>query len=93
MSDTITSSPVAASAAISELVGVDTSRVHQQSVVFSVTKGIAGMEKGRQVSNQLLQAVSDFSQAVLIQANKLPQLAAKLEKRDLEEATRWGNQS
>ncbi|CAX00362.1 hypothetical protein [Streptococcus equi] len=93
MSDTITSSPVAASAAVSELVGVDTSRVHQQSVVFSVTKGIAGMEKGRQVSNQLLQAVSDFSQAVLIQANKLPQLAAKLEKRDLEEATRWGNQS
>ncbi|HEL0705568.1 TPA: TIGR04197 family type VII secretion effector, partial [Streptococcus equi subsp. zooepidemicus] len=70
MSDTITSSPVAASAAVSELVGVDTSRVHQQSVVFSVTKGIAGMEKGRQVSNQLLQAVSDFSQAVLIQANK-----------------------
>lgn len=93
MSDTITSSPVAASAAISELVGVDTSRVQQQSVAFSVTKGIAGMEKGRQVSNQLLQAVSDFSQAVLIQANKLPQLAAKLEKRDLEEATRWGNQS
>ncbi|HGK7340850.1 TPA: TIGR04197 family type VII secretion effector, partial [Streptococcus equi subsp. zooepidemicus] len=42
MSDTITSSPVAASAAVSELVGVDTSRVHQQSVVFSVTKGIAG---------------------------------------------------
>ncbi|HEL0667770.1 TPA: TIGR04197 family type VII secretion effector [Streptococcus equi subsp. zooepidemicus] len=93
MSDTITSSPVAASAAISELVGVDTSRVHQQSVAFSVTKGIAGMEKGRQVSNQLLQAVSDFSQAVLIQANKFPQLAAKLEKRDLEEVTRWGNQS
>ncbi|HEL1093649.1 TPA: TIGR04197 family type VII secretion effector [Streptococcus equi subsp. zooepidemicus] len=93
MSDTITSSPVAASAAISELVGVDTSRVQQQSVAFSVTSGIAGMEKGRQVSNQLLQAVSDFSQAVLIQANKFPQLAAKLEKRDLEEATRWGNQS
>ncbi|HEL0561601.1 TPA: TIGR04197 family type VII secretion effector, partial [Streptococcus equi subsp. zooepidemicus] len=65
----------------------------QQSVAFSVTKGIAGMEKGRQVSNQLLQAVSDFSQAVLIHANKFPQLAAKLEKRDLEEATRWGNQS
>ncbi|HEL1192273.1 TPA: TIGR04197 family type VII secretion effector [Streptococcus equi subsp. zooepidemicus] len=88
MSDTITSSPVAASAAVSELVDVDTSRAHQQSVAFSVTKGIAGIEKGRQVSNQLLQAVSDFSQAVLIQANKFPQLAAKLEKRDLEEATR-----
>lgn len=29
MSDPITSSPVAASAAIRELVGVDTSRVHQ----------------------------------------------------------------
>ena len=50
------------------------------------------MESGRQVSNQMLQAVSDFSQAVLIQANKFPQIAAKLEKRDIEEAQRWNSQ-
>lgn len=89
MSGTIKSSPVAAASAISELVGVDTSTVQNQSVDFSYTSGISGMESGRQVSNQMLQAVSNFSQAVLIQANKFPQIAAKLEKRDIEEAQRW----
>lgn len=92
MSGIIKSSPVSASAAISELVGVDTSTVQNQSVDFSYTRGIAGMESGRQVSNQMLQAVSDFSQAVLIQANKFPQIAAKIEKRDIAEAQRWGNE-
>ncbi|HEL9633504.1 TPA: TIGR04197 family type VII secretion effector [Streptococcus suis] len=91
MSGTIKSSPVSAASAISELVGVDASTVQNQSVDFSYTSGISGMESGRQVSNQMLQAVSDLSQAVLIQANKFPQIAAKLEKRDIEEAQRWRN--
>lgn len=89
MSEMIKSNTISTSAAISELVGVDTSTVQNQSVDFSYTSGISGMESGRQVSNQMLQAVSDFSQAVLIQANKFPQIAAKLEKRDIEEAQRW----
>lgn len=89
MSEMIKSNTISTSAAISELVGVDTSTVQNQSVDFSYTSGISGMEGGRQVSNQMLQAVSDFSQAVLIQANKFPQIAAKLEKRDIEEAQRW----
>ena len=89
MSGTIKSSPVSAASAISELVGVDTSTVQNQSVDFSYTSSISGIESGRQVSNQMLQAVSDFSQAVLIQVNKFPQIAAKLEKRDIEEAQRW----
>lgn len=91
MSGTIKSSPASAASAISELVGVDASTVQNQSVDFSYTSDISGMESGRQVSNQMLQAVCDFSQAVLIQANKFPQIAAKLEKRDIEEAQRWRN--
>ena len=83
MSGTIKSSPVSAASAISELVGVDTSTVQNQSVDFSYTSGISGIERGRQVSSQMLQAVSDFNQAVLIQVNKFPQIAAKLEKRDI----------
>ena len=89
MSGMIKSNTISTSAAISDLVGEDTSTVQNQSVDFSYTSGISGMESGRQVSNQMLQAVSDFSQAVLIQANKFPQIAAKLEKRDIEEAQRW----
>ena len=47
------------------------------------------MEAGRQACNQMLQAVSDFSSAVLTQANKFPEIASKIEKRDIEEAKRW----
>ena len=47
------------------------------------------MEAGRQTCNQMLQTVSDFSSAVLTQANKFPEIAAKIEKRDIEEAKRW----
>ncbi|MGT2737555.1 TIGR04197 family type VII secretion effector [Streptococcus orisratti] len=89
MSGMIKSNTISTSAAISDLVGVDASTVQNQSVDFSYTSGISGMESGRQVSNQMLQAVSDFSQAVLIQANEFPQIAAKPEKRDIEEAQRW----
>ena len=85
----IQSSTISAADAISELVGVDTSNAQNQQVEFSYTTGIAGMEAGRQVCNQMLQAISDFSSAVLIQANKIPEIAAKIEKRDIEEAKRW----
>jgi len=56
---------------------------------FSYTSEIAGMEAGRQACNQMLQAVSDFSSAVLTQANKFPEIAHKIEKRDVELAKRW----
>ena len=85
----IQSSTISASDAISELVDLDTSNAQNQQVEFSYTTGIAGMEAGRQACNQMLQAVSDFSSAVLIQANKSPEIAAKIEKRDIEEAKRW----
>ena len=85
----IQSSTISAADAISELVDLDTSNAQNQQVEFSYTTGIAGMEAGRQACNQMLQAVSDFSSAVLIQANKMPEIAAKIEKRDIEEAKRW----
>lgn len=85
----IQSSTISAADAISELVDLDTSNAQNQQVEFSYTTGIAGMEAGRQACNKILQAVSDFSSAVLIQANKIPEIAAKIEKRDIEEAKRW----
>ena len=85
----IQSSTISAADAISELVDLETSNAQNQQVEFSYTTGIAGMEAGRQACNQMLQAVSDFSSAVLIQANKIPEIAAKIEKRDIEEAKRW----
>ena len=85
----VKSDTISAQNAISELVGVDTSGRQNQQVEFSYTTEIAGMEAGRQACNQMLQAVSDFSSAVLTQANKFPEIAAKIEKRDIEEAKRW----
>lgn len=91
MSGTIKSSSIAAENAISELVGFDTSDKQNLQVDFSYTSDIAGMENGRQASNQMLQAVSDFSAAVLAQANKFPEIAYKIEKRDIEQAQRWSS--
>lgn len=85
----IKSNTISAGSAISELVGVDTSNALNQQVEFFYTTGIAGMEAGRQACNQMLQAISDFSSAVLTQANKFPEIAAKIEKRDIEQAKRW----
>ena len=89
MGGKIKSSTIAAEAAINELGGYDTSKKHNQQVEFSYTSEIAGMEAGRQACNQMLQAVSDFSSAVLTQANKFPEIAHKIEKRDVELAKRW----
>lgn len=49
------------------------------------------MENGKEVTNSVLQAISEFSQAVLIQANKFPQIATVIEKRDIEESQRWNH--
>ena len=87
----IKSSTIYAQNAISELVGVDISDRQNQQVEFSYTTEIAGMEAGHQACHQMLQAVSDFSVAVLTQANKFPDIAYKIEKRDVEQAQRWSN--
>ena len=69
----------------------DASDKQNQQVELSYTTEITGMETGHRACNQMLQAVSDFSAAVLIQANKFPDIAYKIEKRDVEQAQRWSN--
>ena len=78
MGGKIKSSTIAAEAAINELVGYDTSKKQNQQVEFSYTSEIAGMEAGRQACNQMLQAVSDFSSAVLTQAISFQKLLIRL---------------
>ncbi|MBS7577972.1 MULTISPECIES: TIGR04197 family type VII secretion effector [unclassified Enterococcus] len=86
----ISSNTVAADAAINELVGINTAEFQNNQVEFGYTSEIPGMETTRQTANQMLQAISEFSSAVLTQANKFPELAAKIEKRDIELSNRWG---
>lgn len=85
----IKSSTVAAQWAIQQLVEVDTQTFQNQSVEFGVASGIAGMEQARQTTNQMLEAVSKFTEATLLQANKFPKIADALAKRDVETAKRW----
>lgn len=87
----IQSNVISAADAINELVSVDTSSSQNQQVSFSYTQEITGMENGKEVTNSVLQAISEFSQAVLIQANKFPQIAAVIENRDIEESQRWNH--
>ena len=47
--------------------------------------------QNQQVSFSYTQEITEFSQAVLIQANKFPQIAAVIEKRDIEESQRWNH--
>lgn len=87
----INSSASDADAAVNELVGIDTSGYADQEVTFGFTSDISGMGAARDVTNQLFQAVSVFCAAVLRQANKFPELASSIEKRDVAEAERWGD--
>ena len=90
-SEKIKSNTIEAQSAISELTGIDVSEKVNQQVEFTYTSEIDGMEAGRQACNQMLQAVSDFSSAVLTQANKFPEIAHRIEKRDIEQAKRWSH--
>jgi len=85
----ITSSTIAAAGAINELVGIDTNGMQTEHVEFGYAAGIGGMQAGQGCANNMMQAISAFSQAVLDQANKFPDLAEKIEQRDAADATRW----
>jgi hypothetical protein len=85
----IGSSVAGADAAVNELVGIDTSGYADQQVAFGFTEGIAGMSAGRDASNRMSETVSRFCAAVLVQANKFPELAHSIEKRDVADAARW----
>jgi hypothetical protein len=78
-----------AAGAIHELVGIDTKQMHNEHVEFGYASGIGGMQAAKDCANNMLQAISAFSQAVLDQANKFPALAEKIETRDIADATRW----
>lgn len=85
----IKSSTITAQGAISQLVGMDTTSSQNQTVEFGYASGIRGMDNARQTTNLMLEAISSFSQATLMQANKFPAIAEKIAKRDIEEARRW----
>lgn len=87
----IVSSTAGADAAVNELVSLDTSGYVDQQVTFGFSTGIAGMDAGRDVTNQLFQTMNSFCAAVLAQANKFPELASSIEKRDVADADRWAN--
>ena len=53
----IKSSPIEAQAAIGELLGLDVSQKDNKQVEFSYSSGITGMENGKEVTNQMLEAV------------------------------------
>lgn len=81
--------PNDAQVAIGELTGVDVSQNENKQVEFSYSAGIAGMEKGKEVNNHLLQAVGKFSEAVLIQAINFLKLLPLCLKSVIEQAQRW----
>ncbi|KQR52435.1 hypothetical protein ASF88_12940, partial [Leifsonia sp. Leaf336] len=87
----VVSSTVDADAAVHELVGIDTSGYADQQVTFGFAGGISGMDAGRDVANEMFQTVSRFCAAVLGQANKFPELASSIEKRDVADAERWAS--
>lgn len=91
MTNLIKSDTQTALSAVSGFVGLNTTSWQEEQVTFSYTSGISGMANGLQTANQLIQAVSQFGQAVVIQAEKLPEIAAEFERRDAEEAMVWEN--
>ncbi len=88
----IVSSTAGADAAVNELVGIDTSGYADHRVTFGFARGIPAMDAGRDVANELFQTISRFCAAVLGQANKFPELARSIEKRDVADADRWTGQ-
>ena len=87
----IVSSTGGADAAVNELVGIDTSGYADQQVTFGFAAGISGMDAGRDVANEMFRTISQFCVAVLGQANKFPELASSIEKRDVADAERWAS--
>lgn len=85
----IKSSTVAASGAISELVGIEATKLQDRQVVFRYIREIPGMTTAQKTANSLLQVMGEFSAAIVTQAKKCPELAQKIEQRDIADAKRW----
>lgn len=85
----IKSSNSEAIAAIGELTSLDLSQNDNKQVEFNYSSGIFGMECGKLVANQMLDSLISFSEVVLEQANKFPQISAVLGEKDVDLAQRW----
>lgn len=88
MSQTIVMSSDAAQASITELLGVRGTDYPQRQVDFSEST-VTSMTTGRSVSNELFPTMEHFIAAVLVQANKVPQVAHIFEQHDKEIGDRW----
>lgn len=76
-----------AAEAVSGLKAVGVEEAQEASLSYST--GIIGMATACQVTNQVLVAVGEFHQAVMAQADKIPEIAEKIAVMDQEEAQRW----
>jgi len=86
---TIKSSTIAAEDAIKELTKINTDTMHNQQVELTDTSDIPGMVVAKDTANKMIDVMSEFTVAVLQQANKFTELAVNIEKRDTEDAKGW----
>lgn len=85
----IQSDPVTAQEAVQQLTGIELPGEASSPIEFSYTLEIDGMENARQVANQLLSVVGDFSATVLQQANQFPAIADQFAQQDQALASQW----
>ncbi|WFB96754.1 TIGR04197 family type VII secretion effector [Lactococcus lactis] len=83
---TIKSNTVDAQDAISELTGVQVSNF--QTIELGESN-VESMKNGAQMANELMGNVSKVVACILAQAIKFPELAHRIEERDIQDAKRW----
>jgi len=86
---TIKSSTIAAEDAIKELTKINTDTMNNQQVELTDTSYIQGMVVAKDTANKMIDHMSEFTVAVLQQANKFTELAVNIEKRDTDVANGW----
>lgn len=85
----ISSSVDLAESAVKALVGVNIHHKKNEQIQLSYSSGISAMTNAQTICNQLFSETTDLCQVVLKQANKFPELARLIEKRDSEDARKW----
>lgn len=82
----IKSNTADAQEAVAELTGLQISNF--QTVEMG-TSTATSMKNGMQLTNELMGDISKVVSCVLTQANKFPELAQRIEERDIEDGKRW----
>ncbi|GAB2022631.1 hypothetical protein RyT2_17050 [Pseudolactococcus yaeyamensis] len=85
---TIKSNFSSAQSAISELVGIDTSSLINQTITVSFSN-LSSLTTAQTINNELLNRTAALVEMVLEQAQKFPEIAAKFEEVDLAESERF----